>query len=151
MKINRILCPIDYSTYSKAANYYASLFAEAADALIIYLNVNWPPTNEPVEDRLDDLFEKLSTEVRPFVHNVRHKYEVRDGDPTKAILSIAEEQLVDLIVMGTHGATGLERLLHGSVCGKVLRQSKCPVMAVKDKFKAGWILDNEVKETITDK
>jgi nucleotide-binding universal stress UspA family protein len=123
MKIKRILCPIDYSMYSKAANYYASLFADASGAQIIYLNVNWPPTNVPVEDRLDDLFTKLSTEVRPFVHDVRHKFEVRNGDPPKEILKLAKDQNVDLIVMGTLGATGVTRLL------QCLRQgnAKCKV------------------------
>ena len=145
MKINQILCPIDYSFHSKAANYYASLFAAAADAQIIYLNVNWPPTNDAVEERLDDLYTKLSTEVRPFVHGVRHKFVVCNGHPAKQILDLAREQNVDLIVMGTHGVTGLTRLSHGSVCEKVLRKSVCPVMAVKDALNVGWMM-NELED-----
>ena len=126
--------------YSKAANFYASLFADTNDAELIYLCVNSPVKNEPVEDQLDDLYSKLSYEVRPFVHDVRHRFEVRLGRPADEILKVAEEFKVDLIVMGTHGTTGLKRLLHGSVCGKVLRSATCPVMAVKDKLQVDWIL-----------
>lgn len=150
MKIERILCPIDFSLYSKAANFYASLFADANDAEVIYLCVNYPPRNDgPVEDRLDDLYTKLNYEIRPFVHGVRHRFEVRDGNPAKEILKLAEEFHVDLVIMGTHGTTGLARLLHGSVCEKVLRSAKCPVMAVKDRLNINWILDEHAVSSHT--
>jgi universal stress protein A len=140
MKLNRILCPIDFSLFSKSANFYASLFAQATDAQIIFLSVKHPPSNgTPVEFQLDDLFQKLTFEVRPRVPDVNHVFEVRSGDPANEILTLAKERNVDLIVMGTHGATGIERLLHGSVCGKVMRYAECPVMAVKDNVNVDWI------------
>jgi len=141
MKLNRILCPIDFSPYGQAANYYASVFAENCQAEIIYLSVAWPPSIEKnVENRLDDLYLELTTKVRPLIHEVRHTYEVRDGDPAKQILQLATERNVDLIIMGTHGRTGSRRLLYGSVCQKVLRRASCPVMAVKLSFKTDWVL-----------
>jgi universal stress protein A len=140
MKLNRILCPVDFSPYSQAANYYASMFAETCQAEVIYLSVAWPPANEDVEDRLDDLYIELTSKIRPLILDVRHKFEVRDGDPAKEIVRLASEQRVDLIVMGTHGRTGSSRLLYGSVCEKVLRHAACPVMAVKLSFKTDWVL-----------
>ncbi len=142
--IKRILCPIDFSPFSKSANYYASLLAESSGAEIIYLCVNYPPSNDgPVENRLDELYSMLAYEVRPFVQGVQHQHEVRDGDPADEILEFAKERPVDLIVMGTHGTTGLARLLHGSVCAEVIRKAECPVMAVKDNLRTEWCLPKE--------
>ena len=144
MRLFRILCPIDFSFHSDVANFYASVFAQSFDAEIIYLNVNWPPNNSgPIEDRLDDLYSRLSTQVRPFVHDVRHRFEVRDGEPASQILKLAEDLNVDLIIMGTHGKTGSAKLLHGSVCEKVLRKSEFPVMAVKSTNNMQWIFPAE--------
>ncbi|QEG20411.1 universal stress protein [Mariniblastus fucicola] len=140
MKLNRILCPIDFSDFSKAANFYASLFAQEADAQLVFLSVLYPPgKDDPIESQLDDLYSKLSSETRPVAPDVRHKFEVLAGDPASAILSYANENHVDLIVMGTHGVSGLGRLFHGSVCQKVLRHAICPVMAVKDTVDVDWI------------
>ena len=147
MKLNRILCPIDFSRFSVAANFYASLFAQEADAQVIFLSVHHPTSNQsPVEMQLQRLYTKLIDEIRPFVPDIRFTFEVRAGQPADEILKFADAESVDLIVMGTHGATGLERLLHGSVCRKVLRNAKCPVMAVKDSLNADWILPYRTKE-----
>lgn len=152
MKLNRILCPIDYSPYSRAANFYASLFAEASGAAIIYVNVADPPAgNSNVEDQLDDAYLALSTNTRPFVHELTHSFEVRVGDPAKGILDVAAERTVDLIVLGTHGRTGASQLLHGSVCKNVLRDASCPVMAVKSSLKTDWMLPGKQKQAGVDK
>jgi nucleotide-binding universal stress UspA family protein len=57
-----------------------------------------------------------------------------DGEPYAEILRVAEDDGCDLIVMGTHGRTGLRRLLMGSVAEQVLRQASCPVLTVKTPF-----------------
>lgn len=141
MKLNRILCPIDYSPFCRAANFYASLFADECGAAVIFLNVGEPSAGKSdVEATLDDLYAELSTTMRPFIHDVRHSFEVRFGDPAKEILKLSSERNVDLIVMGTHGRTGANHLLHGSVCEKVLREAGCPVMAVKSALNVDWVL-----------
>ena len=56
--------------------------------------------------------------------------EVAEGDPVDTIIRRAETWPADLIVMGTHGRTGLERLLLGSVAEKVLRRAPCPVLTM---------------------
>lgn len=61
----------------------------------------------------------------------RVESQVREGDPVDIILRAAEETNSDMIVMGTHGRTGLSRLLVGSVAEAVLRKASCPVMTVK--------------------
>lgn len=148
MKLNRILCPIDYSPYSKAANYYASVFAEAVDAEIIFLSVADPPTKgHDADENLDDAYMELSTKVQPFIHNLRHDFEVRSGNPAKAIVDVANSRSVDLIVMGTHGRTGASHMLHGSVCEKVLRNASCPVMAVKSTLDFDWVLPEDESPT----
>ncbi|MCC6544606.1 MAG: universal stress protein [Nitrospirae bacterium] len=55
------------------------------------------------------------------------------GNPSVEIVKFAEEQAIDLIVMATHGRSGIEHLLMGSVAEKVLRKSPCPVMTIKKK------------------
>lgn len=140
MKFNRILCPIDYSLYSRAANYYASLFADSGDSEIIFLNVSNSNDSNVDEEELDDQFTKLSTSIRPFVHGLRHEFEVRNGNPANEIVKFANDRRVDLIVMGTHGRTGASHMLHGSVCENVLRHANCPVMAVKSELDTDWVL-----------
>ncbi|PAV14373.1 universal stress protein [Methanosarcina spelaei] len=61
---------------------------------------------------------------------------VLEGDPADELIRYAEENGMDLIVMGTLGRTGIERLLLGSVAGNVVRHSKVPVMVVREKHKA---------------
>lgn len=134
MKIKRILCPIDFSIYSTTANFFASLFADAAAAEIVFLVVNYPPSNEgSVEDELHELRKRLQREVRPIFAGVAHRFEVRSGSPAKEILKLGAQENVDLIVLGTHSPTSVDRLLQGSVCSKVLRKAKCPVMVVKNR------------------
>jgi len=62
---------------------------------------------------------------------VRFEHKLLVGDPASAIVEAAEEENVDLIVLGTHGRTGLTRLLMGSVAENVVRKAKCPVLTVK--------------------
>jgi universal stress protein A len=61
---------------------------------------------------------------------------VAEGDPAEMILRVAEEVHADLIVMGTHGRTGLSRLLMGSVAEQVVRRAPCPVLTMKAPFPA---------------
>ena len=59
---------------------------------------------------------------------------VHEGDPATQIVRVAQETRCDLIVLGTHGRTGLGRLLMGSVAEQVLRKAPCPVLTVKTPF-----------------
>ena len=61
---------------------------------------------------------------------------VRAGYPAEEILAAAEEEHADMIVMGTHGRTGFDRMLFGSVAEKVVMAAACPVLTVKPKDSA---------------
>jgi universal stress protein A len=62
---------------------------------------------------------------------VRAERRVETGDPADEILRVAKEIAADLIVIGTHGRTGLSRLLMGSTAEKIVRQASCPVLTIK--------------------
>ncbi len=64
------------------------------------------------------------------------EHRLAEGDPAEEILRLSEAQHCDLVVMGTHGKTGLERYLTGSVAEEVLRKAVCPVLVVKTPLRA---------------
>jgi nucleotide-binding universal stress UspA family protein len=87
-----------------------------------------------------EVVEKLVKEAKTFVENVKKKAEtsnvnidtlVREGDAYKVITGLARDEKADVIVIGSHGRTGLKRLLMGSVTEKVIGHSTCPVLVVK--------------------
>ena len=143
--LHRILCPVDFSEPSLRALRHASAFAGWYEAALTALYVN--PTL-PIEARGDlgtfavgstAVLEERSTavmqELRGFVKraasdqtvDIELEEEARIAD---AIVARATSLPADLIVMGTHGRTGIKRLLVGSVAERVLRTAPCPVMVV---------------------
>jgi nucleotide-binding universal stress UspA family protein len=66
-------------------------------------------------------------------HHAKVRYHVRNGDPFECILDGAQDFLTDLIVLATHGRTGIKRLVIGNVAEKVVRHAPCPVLTVKPK------------------
>ncbi len=74
---------------------------------------------------------KSLLQVMPADHTVPYDHMLLVGDPATAIAQAAEREGADLIVMGTHGRTGLTRLLMGSVAEAVVRKARCPVLTVK--------------------
>jgi nucleotide-binding universal stress UspA family protein len=84
----------------------------------------------PPESYLDHLYEELCR-LRPRDPKVRVRNVVAEGAPVLTILNAARESGCDLIVMGTHGRRGLNRLLRGSVAEEVVRQAPCLVLTVR--------------------
>ena len=145
ISLHRILVPTDFSKHSEVALTYAVALAERFAAEIFLLNVVQdlalfipdavavaPPIAAPVEqftaaaqEALDQLAKTTRLESFP-VHR-----EVREGTPFYEIIRFAREQDIDLIVMGTHGHTGLTHVLLGSVTEKVVRKAPCPVLTVR--------------------
>jgi universal stress protein A len=139
LPITRILCPVDFSDDSKAALESAAALASQYGATLVVLHVDpivlsgmgEAPAGPDVQVR-QALYDRLSH----FAHSVRRpglRIEVmlEEGAPVGVILAQAGELPADLIVMGTHGRGGLERLLLGSVTTKVLRHAPCPVLCVR--------------------
>lgn len=88
------------------------------------------------EAQEEALVARSSTELRELTRGLKGKevettHKVRAGDPAGEILAFVEDEKVDMIVMGTHGLTGLNRILSGSVTEKVVRHADRPIFTVK--------------------
>jgi nucleotide-binding universal stress UspA family protein len=145
MNIERIVCPVDFSEYSGRAYDYAYSLAKQYGAKLLVEHVVQPlqaayPYYAFPEATLQDTWSHLSTDaekglqelVKTHARNgLQPECVIRQGFPWESILSFAEERSADLIVMGTHGRRGLDRLTMGSVTERVLRKARCPVLAVR--------------------
>jgi nucleotide-binding universal stress UspA family protein len=143
LTIRRILCPVDFSDFSRRALDLAFALAARSGAEIAALHVtaaSFPPMaafpEVPALFPLDAaVMERLGAELASFVASSRTpdiplRTVVAEGAPVTTILLEAEAQGADLIVMGTHGMGGFERWVLGSVAEKVLRKAPCPVLTV---------------------
>jgi nucleotide-binding universal stress UspA family protein len=139
--MSRILCPLDFSDFSRRALDHAATLARWYGGELHVLHVApalptlWAvaPTLGPFtpESPTADQEVALREALRPIVATgLPVVAEVRQGDPTRSILDYASSRASDLIVMGTHGRGGFERLVLGSVTEKVLRKAVCPVLTV---------------------
>lgn len=148
-KVNRVLVPIDFSPGSRAALDYAAYVAESFHASLDVLHVWEVPhfvgmdlmlqlpniESQPIDTFVRSQAEK---ELADFVaaghfnEELPVKQRLEAGDVDAVILQIAQDEQYDLIVMGTHGRTGLAHLLMGSVAERVVRQAPCPVMTVRE-------------------
>jgi nucleotide-binding universal stress UspA family protein len=143
LRIEKILCPVDFSecsakayeyAYSLARHYGARLFVQhVAEQLI--LAEGFMPHPQIHEFRAhqsaeaQDRFRELARDIK---NGVEQEFVFQhSGFAADFILSFAEGQQVDLIVMGTHGRRGLDRLVLGSVLERVLRKTRSPVLAVR--------------------
>jgi nucleotide-binding universal stress UspA family protein len=144
LHIEQILCPIDFSEFSARAYDYAQSLARHYQANLFLNHIvdfGIPPYEyyTPAVD-YNELFQKLCADARDHLqefakshtrNGVHPECFVQEGGVTDSILSFAEAQMVDLIVMGTHGLKGLDRVTLGSVAEKVLRKACCPVLVVR--------------------
>jgi nucleotide-binding universal stress UspA family protein len=131
------LFPTDFSTAAEAGLAEAETLAKARGATLLILHVQEPMMAfdcalyygplEPATETLD----RLLHEVTPSDPTIRVQHRLSMGDPATEIVRVANEEKVDLIVMGTHGRTGFSRLLMGSVAEQVVRHAPCPVLTYK--------------------
>jgi nucleotide-binding universal stress UspA family protein len=151
LTISRILVPIDFSAHSEFALRYAAALASRVGASVELLHVVEDPIATNVwgsETVLPDLTEvraELVADAERRLLEFQDKAErqgvavlttVRMGPTAHTILEHAREAHVDLIVMGTHGRTGVAHLFMGSVAERVLRHAHCPVLTVRDTGRA---------------
>lgn len=121
-----ILHPTDFSQFSDSAFRVAAALARDQGAKLILAHV----LNPADKSQLDTALSKLrQMQVGNPLVEVEHRVEV--GDAAKAIVDVAARRTCDLIVMGSHGRTGMNRLLLGSVAEEVVRTAPCPVFTVK--------------------
>jgi nucleotide-binding universal stress UspA family protein len=131
--LNKILAPTDFSELSAKGVRYASQLAKELGSELIVMNIvpldesNFASKREIDQHKLElDEF-LVDRDVKPDL-NLRKL--VEPGVPSGAIISFAERENCDLIVMSSHGRSGLSRLLVGSVTEQILRKSPCPVLVV---------------------
>lgn len=139
--ITHILCPIDRSVVSRRAFDYAVSLARWAGARLTVLeviDVNPPMTTGAIPEMLlvpeelrQGVRQELAELIAPAVAaGIRADVSVEEGRVSERVLHVAGDLPADLIVMGTHGRSGVQRLVLGSVAEKIIRQADCPVLAV---------------------
>ena len=142
IRIRQILCPVDFSPFARRALDHAAVLARWYEAELTVLHVSpLMPTLFGMEPAVHAATlapfdrEALGRELLKFVGETvnatpRPQLLVRSGPAATTVLEYAAENKVDLIVLGTHGRTGFERLMLGSVTEKVVRKARCPVLTV---------------------
>jgi len=160
LEFKRILCPMDLSSFSLEALRLAVQVAESCGATLDILHVIHNPFDElymsaiaetnpalmdayaaepqkranilrATEEHSEVLLKQFCRETVKHYPTVR--YHISTGDPIDGILDGAIDFKTDLIVLATHGRTGLKRLVIGNVAEKVVRHAPCPVLTVKPK------------------
>jgi nucleotide-binding universal stress UspA family protein len=140
----KILCPIDFSDNSFTALDYATDFAKQNNSQLILLHVIDNPLADQygpkrqnfyaeVEHAVEWSQQKLAETAHTHAAGVSCDAIAKRGNPYEEIIDFANTQQIDLIVMSTHGRTGPQRLLIGSVAEKIVRTAPCPVLTVRQK------------------
>jgi nucleotide-binding universal stress UspA family protein len=146
--IKKVLVPIDFSDYSKSALKYAVNFAKTfnAEIILVYVvepviyppdfsmgQIAMPSINAEWDDRAKDELQKLAKSDITGTENV--KTVIKTGKPFIEIIETAKEEDVDIIIIATHGHSGVEHILFGSTAEKVVRKAPCPVLTLREPIK----------------
>jgi nucleotide-binding universal stress UspA family protein len=144
VRLRRILVPIDFSDYSKNALNYAVTLAKQfqSELLLIYVvepaiyppdlgfgQVPLPNIERELSDRGKSGLDQLVKTNIP--QNLSTHTIIKTGKPFLEIINTATEERIDLIVIATHGHTGVEHLFFGSTAEKVAKKAHCPVLMVR--------------------
>lgn len=144
-QIQRIIVPVDYSDCSRAALEYGLRIADQVGGTVDVLHVsNVPPFLEDIPSFDLWSFPRTEPEMKAFLATIEipesvhlnSRFEV--GDPEQVILRLATAERYDLIVMGTHGRTGMSHLLIGSIAENIVRTAPCPVVTVRAATRQVW-------------
>jgi nucleotide-binding universal stress UspA family protein len=134
--IKKILYATDFSSWSNQAYFHAVALAQTHKAGLTVLfvfhseRVSTPGSTGNLD--ADRAYWKAQLEqIRPLDTGIAVRHVLLEGDPADQIVRYAAESGTDMIVMGTQGRTGMERLLLGSVAEKVLRDAACSVLVIK--------------------
>jgi nucleotide-binding universal stress UspA family protein len=146
--MKKILCAVDFSEGSPRVADYAATLATATKAEILcvyvapslaeYVGFNVPQA--ALDTFVGDVVKSAESTMNEFTAAHFKGLPVRGlvlaGYPAEEVLKAATEHQVDMIVMGTHGRTGIDRIIFGSVAEKVVTAAACPVMTVKPRAEA---------------
>lgn len=162
IEFKKILCPTDLSDASVRALTYAAAFARWYDAQLTVLHI--VPTFDPItvgpgnfNGPVQVVVPRSREEIREDMRSITNRagmesldvtLSAQAGDPARNIIDQALETAADLVVMGTHGRSGFERLLIGSVAEKVVRKAPCPVLLVPPHLPAAVPADVTFKHIL---
>ncbi|MFZ2323929.1 MAG: universal stress protein [Ignavibacteriaceae bacterium] len=158
LSIKKVMVPIDFSDYSKSALKYAVSFAKtfSAEITLIYVvepiiyppdfsmgQIAIPSVNTEWDERAREELDKLAkNEISP---EVKVKSIIKTGKPFVEIIETAVEENTDVIIIATHGHSGVEHILFGSTAEKVVRKAPCPVLTLREPIK-GFNYKEELKK-----
>jgi len=142
-RLKRILVPTDFSTASIKALRYAAPFAEKFGATICLVHVaepapfvndlaNVPLIRSDAAEAQDARARLISLARQEIEELIPVNPQVRFGQPSHEIVDLAKSLKTDLIIMATHGRTGLKHVLLGSTAERVVRYAPCPVLVVRE-------------------
>lgn len=139
-EIRRVLCPVDFSPHSESAVQFAVELAQKLGADVHLLHVYQLPVYALPDGAMmagPEFTTRVTTELQKALTSLAAKFQptkldthLVEGVPYREVVRMSDELDADLIVMGTHGRTGLRHLLLGSVAERVVRSSKVPVVTV---------------------
>lgn len=142
-EIKNILFPVDFSSASEKILPYARYMAEKLGAKLYLIFVveelskyaHFYVPHIPFDNLEEEMLEAAKKKMETFVAEHLEDFDnletiITRGDIADEIIRAAGEKAIDLIVMGTHGRKGLEKILLGSVAERVVKRSPCPVMTV---------------------
>ena len=129
IQVRKILYPTDFSTYSTQAYFHAVGLAETYRASLTVVYVLSPGSPEAARGRA--YWQEQLEQVRPANPGIAVHHVLLEGDPAGEIARFAADAAIDVIAIGTHGRTGVDRLVMGSVAERVMREAPCSVLVVK--------------------
>jgi nucleotide-binding universal stress UspA family protein len=143
MQLNKILCAVDLSDHSRQVAQYAAMLAKSSGAQLIviysapslsqYVGFHVPPNT--IENFVGEIVSGAEKAMETFVEEnfagIPVTSKVLIGYAAEEIINRANEENVDMIVMGTHGRKGIDRILFGSVAEKVVKNARQPVLTIR--------------------
>ena len=140
MMYKKILVPTDGSEFAKKAQKHALFLSKVSGAEIIAVSVtennfvNGLPLDDEIYQLNQILKERSEENLKEFDElnddDLKITHVIREGSPARVILEVAQEEDIDLIVMGSSGKSGFDRFIMGSVADKVVNSAKCAVLVV---------------------
>lgn len=144
MEIKKILFATDFSEGSSHALPYAVDMAKHYEAKLYFIHViydvakttGWYVPHVSIDEIYKDIEKRAQVELeKSFVEEMRGfkdiEYFVLRGTPHEELTKFAEDKKIDLIVLGTHGRKGIDRIIFGSTAEQVVRNALCPVLSVR--------------------